>query len=463
MTRRILASSLILTLVVLIVLEVPLGFSFADSQVDELVSQVERDDFALASLVEESLEDLGNGKPAPLDLQKVADAYQKQTGGRVVIVDSTGKALADSAPPEKGERYFRTRPEFQLALGGHVATGTRGSKTLGEHIVYVAVPVASGGKVHGAIRITYPRAEVDARIRANWLRLGLIALVSLGAAAVLGIALARWVRSPLRELQDAATNLGSGDLTARAPVDSGPPEVQALARDFDNMADRLEELVGAQEVFVADASHQLRTPLTALRLRLENLEASVPEVDHSDVEAAIDEAARLSRLVDGLLALARADRRAGPVTAERLDLGALLRERRDAWQALAEEHNVSIRVEGSVTALADADRVSQVIDNLLSNAVDASPDGGTIRLRAGVVHPSTAELHVVDEGEGLDDEERVHAFDRFWRAAHQGGRLGGSGLGLAIVQKLVRADGGQVELRPASPGGVDAVVTYPRG
>ncbi|OWY62605.1 hypothetical protein B7486_57530, partial [cyanobacterium TDX16] len=268
MTRRILLAYLSLTLVVLVVLEVPLGIAYQRDQLDELTSDVERDAVALASFSEDVLEGTDDR-----DLQQVADGYAQETGGRVVIVDDQGDAIADSDPPGDGPRSFSTRPEIAQALDGEVATGTRRSNTLDAELVYVAVPVASGGEVHGAVRITFPADEVQERILQNWLSLGLIALVTLAAATAVGVLVARWVVRPVHQLEQAATRLGRGDLTVRAPIGGGPPEVQSLALAFNETATRLEDLVTAQEAFVADASHQLRTPLTALQLRLENLAA----------------------------------------------------------------------------------------------------------------------------------------------------------------------------------------------
>ena len=258
-----------------------------------------------------------------------------------------------------------------------MAAGTRRSDTLGTDLLYVAVPVASGGEVHGAVRLTYPTTEVDERVKRVWLTLGGVATVSLLAAGVIAVALARSVTRPLRELQAAATALGAGDLSAHAPDDQGPPEVRALARAFNDTSRRLEELIGAQDAFVADASHQLRTPLTALRLRLENLEADAEPPTATELAAALEESDRMSRLVDGLLALARADKAASTATAEVVDLRATLAERRDIWLPVAEERGVDLVVEAgpSLQGLATPDRVSQVLDNLLDNALEVSPGG----------------------------------------------------------------------------------------
>jgi signal transduction histidine kinase len=470
-TRRLLASYLLLTVAVLVVLVIPLGLSFAEREEQDLVEGLQIDAFALASFAEDTLEHSpeGGASEAALeeepdvtedDVSSAASAYTERTGARVVIIDTEGRAIADSQPPAEGERYFDTREEFVTALEGQVAAGSRESETLGGRLVYAAVPVASGGVVRGAVRLTYPADELDARVRDNWYRLGAIAVVSLLAATGVGIVLARSVTRPVRELQQAATELGRGNLAVRADASEGPREVRALARDFNDMADRLEELVGAQEAFVADASHQLRSPLTALRLRLENLEVTVDEPDRAEVEAAGREVARMSRLVDGLLALARADRAAGSASAETVLLGSLLAERADVWRPLAEERSVVITVAGEGAATISPDRLAQVLDNLVANALEVAPAGSRLALS---VEPrgDVVDVHVVDAGPGLGDEERTRAFDRFWRAGRDGGTLGGSGLGLAIVQKLVRIDGGTVELRQAPTGGIDAVVTYP--
>lgn len=463
MARRILLAYVSLILVVLLVLEVPLGITFRDREVQDLRVRVQGDAVALASFAEDGLE---NGTEPSEQLVERAAAYTRDTGGRVVVVDASGEAILDSAPPAgSGLRSFASRPEIATALAGRVAAGTRRSDTLDESLLYVAVPVASSGIVHGAVRVTFPTSAVDARVRRNWMTLAAIGAITLAAAAVAGFALARWVVRPLRDLEQATTSLGRGDLDARSPVGAGPPEVRRLAAAVNETAARLQELVGAQEAFVADASHQLRTPLTSLRLRLELLEQALDgggrDADAAGVAAALQEVARLSRLVDGLLALARVERSAASATAEVVDLGGVLTGRAEAWSAVAAEEGATIVLEADpVLALADPDRLAQVLDNLIANAVEASPPDGTVVL-ACARGPGGAELHVRDEGPGLPEEARQHAFDRFWSGRDGSGRLGGSGLGLAIVQKLVEADRGHIELRAREEGGLDATVVLP--
>ena len=448
MTRRLVLSSVALTVLILLALEIPLGITATRQSRENLALELERDANVLGDFAEEALE--GSEE---LDLQTVVENYEAETGARAVIIDADGVAVADSSPTGDVDRSFASRPEVADALAGGIASGTRRSDTLDTNLSYVAVPVASGGTVHGVVRLSYPTSEVDERTRDVWLTLGGVAIVSIVAAAVIGWILARSVTRPLRRLQEAATGLGGGDLTSRAPTGSGPPEVRSLATAFNDTGDRLAELVAAQDAFVADASHQLRTPLTALRLRLENLEAGAAPDGREDAQAALAEVTRLSRLVDGLLALARAERAGAPAPSEPLDLGAALDERADVWTPVAEEKDVAIvvRADRGVAALATPDRLSQVLDNLLANALEVVPAQSTITLTARA-EPSAVSVHVVDEGPGMDAEHRRHAFNRFWRgdAGHRG-----SGLGLSIVQKLVQADGGEVTLHEAASGGLD--------
>jgi len=448
-SRRLLISYLALAIVVLALLEIPLGISYARNERHDLSTNVERDAVALASLAEDALEQRASAPPA---VARLARRYQRDTGGRVVVVDAQGRALVDSESQGVGAD-FSSRPEIAAALDGTVATGTRHSNTLGTDLLYVAVPAASGGIVHGAVRITYPTSEVDERVRRYWLVLAAIAAVVLAVAVALAGGFARWIVRPLSRVEEAAGEVAAGNLNVRVPA-TGPPELRRLAGSFNEMVVQLGSLLHSQEQFVADASHQLRTPLTALRLRLENLARDGDGRREGEFEGALEELERLSALVDGLLTLARADRAAS--TPAELDVASGLGERVEAWSALAEEQQVRLvaRVEGRLHALATPGRLEQVLDNLLANALEVAPAGSDIELTAARSGP-LVEIRIRDRGPGMSSEEIAHAFDRFWRG---GADEAGFGLGLAIVQRLVHADGGEIELRPREGGGLEAIL-----
>ena len=432
MSRRLLISYLSLTVLVLAALEVPLGLTYAHNERSDLETKVERDAVAVASLSEGVLE--GAGETSSSALAAVARRYQADTGGRVIVVDSRGTAVVDSATVT-ADRSFASRPEIALALRGSVASGVRHSNTLGMDLLYVAVPVASGGVILGATRITYSTSAADRRVRRYWLTLAGIAGIVLVGVSLLGLWVARGVARPLRRLEEAAAAVGAGRLDVRAP-EEGPEEVRQLAREFNETAAKLEQVLDSQRAFVADASHELRTPLTGLRLRLENMQTE-------GAAQALAEVDRLGRVVEGLLSLARAD--AGATHTERVELDPVIAERVAIWRgvAVAGERGLAVR--------SSTDRVGQILDNLIANAVAVSDDVTVLARRSG----DWVELHVVDHGPGLSEDERHRAFDRFWR-----GRTAsrGSGLGLAIVRRLATMDGGESELLEAASGGVDAVV-----
>lgn len=304
------------------------------------------------------------------------------------------------------------------------------------------------GTVAGAIRLSYPDTSITARLWQIWGFRAALAVGVLIVAAFLGLWLARRVTRPLRELNGMAARLRDGDLTARAE-ETGPPETRTLARTLNTATETIGTLVGSQRAFIGDASHQLRTPLTALRLSLDNVADGVddPHV-REDVEMATAEVVRMSRLVNGLLALARAE--ADVAHPEPVQVSDVVAERFTAWRAAADERSISLVCEGpGIRVLATPGHLEQVLDNVLSNALEVSPDGATILVRT--TRPGL--LEIIDSGPGLPEAERLRAFDRFWRGQGLTGK-GGSGLGLAIVKQLVTDNGGTVSLEAAPGGGL---------
>src|SRR5665213_86542 len=279
--RRLLAGYLGVALFALVALEVPLGLQNQRTQRRDLERKVEHDATVLASVAEDGVQ--SGSRTQLLTAARFAFDYSRTSGARVVIVNKRALALVDTNARVAGTESFASRPEIATALRGDVASGTRYSTPLHKSLLYVAVPVASGGIVHGAVRLTFGTSAVEARIVRYWLVLAGIAAVVLLGAALVGVRLARFVIRPLRGLERAAAAVGEGDLDVRAPELDGPPEVRSLARVFNETVTKLEQLLRSQGEFVADASHELRTPLTALRLQLEN----------GDVEKALHEVERL--------------------------------------------------------------------------------------------------------------------------------------------------------------------------
>ncbi len=442
---------------VLAIHDIPLASHLERVETDRLATKLERDAFILGGRAEEALEG-GTARDEPA-LWALVARYAAEEGVRVAIVDASATGVVGSDDAVLDEDYSN-RPEIESALElGQPQTGERFSQTLGENLFFVSVPVLSGVDRVGAVRITAPARVIDERVSGRVRGLLFVALLSLLIAVGVAWVFARSVTRPMRRLQLATDRLAAGQLRTRADNSMGPPEVRALATSFNSMAGRLQQLVERQRAFAGTASHQLRTPLTALRLRLEQV---AQQVDHDAdtmhmVDAALVETDRLHRMIEGLLVLSRAeDAAVGPVE---VDLGRIARERADHWMPLATERSITVEIAtpASVRVLAIAGSVEQIIDNLVDNALDASPHGSTLRVTV-VPGLDNAELHVTDEGPGLSDEDRRHAFDRFWRGSEA--MPGGSGLGLSIVHQLVAAADGTAELRRAPAGGIDAVVRF---
>jgi signal transduction histidine kinase len=451
MTRRLLLSYLIVAAIVLLVLEVPLAVFYQQRETDRLSVDVERDATVLAGYYEDALE-RGTTSLNPT----FASRYAARTGARVVVVDKTGRSLVDTSGAV--HRDFSSRPEILAALAGRIDTGTRHSNTLGTDLLYVTVPVASGGHVHGVLRLTMDTHAVSALVHRFWLGLVGVAVVALAAIAGIGWAVAHSVNRPLRTLHAAAARFATGDLTPVKSDRDAPREIAALGATMNTMAHRLDHLMTEHRAFVADASHQLRTPLTALRLRLENLQSDRADCDVAgDLGAAIDETNRLAVLVGDLLKLARAEETA---TAEPVDLVGLVRDRVDIWSAFADGADVTLDLtvpSGSVVVSAVTTGVEQMLDNLIDNAIAASPAHSR-------VHVSVARgqgehrLSIADEGPGLTDEVKARALERFWRLDHS---KPGTGLGLPIALAFAEASGGSLVLEDSPVGGLAVIVTLP--
>lgn len=447
MTRRLLLSYIGLAVVLLLVLELPLAIFAASHERGLAAESAEREATALGVSASEDLE---RGRAA--ELTGLVQRFRSETGGEAVVVNSSGAIIATADSDSDNDLMGENARRLQLAISGRSVDWFGDDE--GSPWSSAAVPVNDGGGTVAAVMLGFPANATEERVHAIWLGLGLFGVGLVALTALVGVWLARSLSRPLGRLASTVSAFGDGDLTARAAV-SGPPEVRAVAEELNEMAGRLQELVGAQTRFVADASHQLRSPLTALRLRLENLEASATPSAAEGIAAAAREVQRLSRIVDGLLTLGRTEGQA-PERAP-VDLDEVVAERTGAWSALAEERGIDLQKRSlpAQASLVPGD-LDQILDNLLANAIDAVPDGGQVSVILERSGNGKLTLHVVDNGPGMAVADRQRAFDRFWQGP--GSEGGHSGLGLAIVRQLANRNGSTVRLDEAYPTGVDAVI-----
>jgi two-component system, OmpR family, sensor kinase len=443
---RLLAAFAYVLVLVLIALEIPLALSLSSRVDAEVRAQASSQALVVAAAASARLDD-------PAQLRRVAASAAGDLGARVIVVDSRGRLLADSAGGAAATSYA-SRPEIREALAGRTSQGTRTSETLGEKLLFTAVPVLDDGRRVGAVRVTQSVQAVNDRVRRNVLVLVAVGLIALALGLALAWILAGSLSRPLRALARTARRVEEGELEARAEV-TGATEQREVALAFNDMTDRLAQVLAAQREFVANASHQLRTPLTGLRLRLEaaGLKADDPEIEH-ELQAAEAEVERLTELLNALLTLAREGDR------PRLRAPTSLRDACEAalsrWEARAaqSEHRLELEPGPDLAVRAAEEDVAIILDNLLENALVYSPAGTVVT----VGWDAAGRLAVTDEGPGVKPGEERQVFERF----HRGRRdRPGTGLGLAIVETLARRWGGSALIRNRSGTGAVAEVVLP--
>jgi signal transduction histidine kinase len=439
MARRIVLTILTLIVALLGLIAVPLGLITAGQDRRDFTDETVTAARTLASAAEEKLADQADAAALGRSIARL-----QRGGDQVSLYDQAGVRLSGTG---------LTAPAAPVR---QVLSSVTTATYPGDDRLVVLAPVLSdeGGRAIGVIALSRSTGPLQARITALWTWLAAVSAAGLLAAAAIAVALVRWVSRPILALDAAARRLGGGALDTRTSAGRGPAEVRRLAANFNTMAGRLEALVDGHQVMMADVSHQLRTPLAALRLRLDLLAQDAGESVAGDLAGAQEEVARLSRLVDGLLAVARAENVVTEPVAIAAD--AVLRDRTAAWRPAAEEREVTLNVSAEpVATLAGDGHLEQILDNLLANALEAVPVGGQVRLTAGAAG-SRAQIVVADNGPGLSAQQKRSAFRRFASTTP-----GGAGLGLAIVHRLVTSNGGTVTLSDTPGGGLTVTIELP--
>jgi two-component system sensor histidine kinase GlrK len=305
------------------------------------------------------------------------------------------------------------------------------------------------------------------RASADEVQRGLILLLLFSTAVALTIALAltRYISRPIAAIDNAIRQLGGADFSRPIAV-RGPEDLRYLGRRLDWLRRRLGEFETQKNRFLRHVSHELKTPLTALREGAELLNDQVagPLVPAQKQVVSIvrDNSVKLQRLIEELLDYQRALHAAASLEVKPVVLDALVAEAARAHELAARSKDLRLEVESEAAMLeADPDKLRSIIDNLVSNAVKFTPPGGRITVKARV-QSGDAVIEVIDSGPGVAPEERESIFDLFWRGGkNEGARIKSSGLGLAIARELVEAHGGQISVVPEGSGG-HFRVTLPR-
>ncbi len=312
--------------------------------------------------------------------------------------------------------------------------------------VFTQALVARNGEVVGYLQVATSLESVKAAQNSL-----LIALLSLGGvgilfSAVIGVLLARRALRPVDELTKTAMAIYRAEnLDQRVAVPKTNDEVSRLSQAFNEMLDRLAKLFHAQQRLIADVSHEMRTPLTVIRGNVDLLRA-MGCADEESLDALTRESDRMTRLVGDLLLLSQADAGVLPMHIHNVSLNQVVADVARSGQVLsAGRVNVSAHVEPNLIIQADADRLKQVLLNLVDNAIKHTPDGGQVRIEAVRSYNNYVRLSVSDTGVGIPEKDLPHVFERFYRVDKSRSRAnGGSGLGLSIAHSIVQAHNGRI-------------------
>ena len=338
MRTRLLVIVLVLVGLLAVGLGVPLALSTSQARQSQLFTQQLTDTIFYASLAERPITQADTA-----GLEAELQRYDEVYGVAVLVYDREGRIIAASRPEPPG-LDAAGRERLALALANRRSDVYPLRWPWDDRPFVIAEPVLVDTEVRGAAVTVAPTDDLRTYEVRVWLVVFAAGLLALTLAVVVALPIVRWILRPVRRLDEGTGRVASAVLAGGAPDPiadgSGPPELRRLSVSFDRMASTVAQAYGAQRAFVADASHQLRNPLTALRLRLSNLDGHVDPVAQEDHVAALEEAERLSTLLDGLLALARAERTAPLVP---VDVDAGVDDRIEAWRPLAEHSGLLLR------------------------------------------------------------------------------------------------------------------------
>jgi two-component system phosphate regulon sensor histidine kinase PhoR len=402
-------------------------------------------------------------------------AMAQRVGGRITVVRSDGKVLVDSDAVAAEMENHRSRPELMRALRDETGWDERRSATLGVPFLYVAVPWSGD-----AIRIAVPLSRIGEQV--NQIRRKILvstALAFLPAFLIAALA-ARYISRRFGAIMSHASQLAGGNFRARLPHND-TSEFGQLAQTLNETAENLqqtveqlqheqaelEKLERVRKDFVINVSHELRTPLASIQGYTETLmDGALTDADHNMRFLGIirHNAERLARITEDLLTLSRIEQKRQKFEFDYHPVNALLRDAFDVMRPIAEKSGLRLEVEAaqaSATVVCDREAVSQILSNLLDNAIKYTPAGGRVTLGAQIAG-EFAEIFVRDTGIGIPAEELPRLFERFYRVDKARSReLGGTGLGLSIVKHLVAAQNGAARVESRVGEGSTFYFTIP--
>ncbi len=419
---------------------------------------------------------LSFGAPETLDVDRVR-RMARAAGGRITVVRADGKVLVDSEADAGGMENHRTRPELAQAFRDGSGSDIRQSATIGVSFLYVAVPVA-GGRI--AIRIAFPLAEIHRQVSQIRGKILVSTALAFLPAILIAAVLARYISKRFATIMAHAGELARGNFRSRlAQTDSS--EFGQLSQTLNETAGNLEQTMAQlqhehselekleriRKDFVINVSHELRTPLASIQGYTETLiDGAIADPDYNMRFLSIirHNAERLARLTEDLLTLSRVEQQRQKFEFEIHFANALIHDAFEMMRPIAEKGRIQLteeRAPEDAVVCCDSEAVSQILSNLLANAIKYTPEGGRISVGAQP-QGSMVEFFVRDTGVGIPEEDLPRLFERFYRVDKARSReLGGTGLGLSIVKHLVAAHSGTMRVESRVHEGSTFAFTLP--
>ncbi|MFE9650213.1 ATP-binding protein [Streptomyces sp. NPDC006365] len=462
MRSRLLPLLIVLMAAVLLALGVPLAISLAAAQQQKVVVDRIDDTARFASLAQfVTSPPKGSRVNSPNErLKTLTRELIKYNGlydikaGVFYREEVMANAPVDWYIPEQGE----VRDAFDEAFQSRRSHDPKQVWPWERDRLVVASPVIRDGDVLAVVVTDSPTGQMRSKILRGWLIIGAGEIAAMLLALSAALRLTGWVLRPVRVLDATTHDIATGRLKSRVAATGGPPELRRLARSFNEMADNVEDVLEQQRAFVADASHQLRNPLSALLLRIELLALELPE-GNEEIASVRTEGKRLAQVLDDLLDLALAEHAEADLRLT--DIGELAAERVASWSPVADDKGVRlVGICPATTAWADPVALSSALDAVIDNALKFTPEGECVEVEVAS-NGTVSTVVVADRGPGLSDEELARVGDRFWRSpSHQ--NVKGSGLGLSISRALLAAGGGSIAYEHREPHGLKVTVSVPR-
>ena len=399
-------------------------------------------------------------------LQESLALSASEQGGRILLLSPDGKVQLDTFSLLEGSRVVL--PEIDRVLTGsqsHAFGVYPAGEDSEEYAAVCAARMTFDERSVGVLLLSTPVTELRQAIVTMEQRLLTVFTAVAGAAIVAALIFSFTLTRPVKALTSTIRRMGKGDLSARAHIRTSG-ELKELADSYNTMAEKIENFDRSRSQFVSNASHELKTPLTAMKLLLECLIEQPGMPDEMRMEFMQDmnhEIDRLSGIITDLLTLTQMDSRDDALHLSEIDLSALTEETLHTLSPVADKAGLTIvsAIAPGVRLNGDATKLASVIYNLTDNAIKYTPEGGEVRVSL-TGKGKTVTLTVTDNGIGIPPEEQAHIFDRFYRVDKARSRAtGGTGLGLSIVRQMVQLHGGQITLASEPGRGSTFTVTLP--